>query len=122
MFRFILTFVFLVSSITLNAQTIDPPEQVPVPPAVNMYLAINGNCRPADYGFNAAKTLKQAPLFYGNLLVNMGPHPSQSQPVWTQLWAFVNQDTGQFSIFALMPDGMMCLLGSGSEFQPYTGD
>ena len=52
----------------------------------------------------------------------MGPHPTQSQPVWTQLWSFVNQDTGQFSIFALMPDGMMCLLGSGSEFQPYTGD
>lgn len=121
MFRFILTFVFLASSLTLNAQTIDPPEQ-PLAPQINMYLAINGNCRPSDFGFGAAKTLKQDPLFYGNLLINMGPHPSQSVPVWTTLWSFVNQDTGQFSIFAVMPDGMMCLIGSGSEFTPYSGE
>ena len=53
MFRFILTFVFLASSLTLNAQTIDPPAQ-PLAPQINMYLAINGNCRPSDFGFNAA--------------------------------------------------------------------
>ena len=121
MFRFILTFVFLASSLTLNAQTIDPPAQ-PLAPQINMYLAINGNCRPSDFGFGAAKTLKQDPLFYGKLLINMGPHPSQSVPVWTTLWSFVNQDTGQFSIFAVMPDGMMCLIGSGSEFTPYSGE
>ena len=119
MFRFILTCVFIASSITLNAQTIDPPQ--PVPPAVNMFLAIHGNCKPAEYGFNAAKALKQAPLFFGNFLVNMGPDPTQSQPIWTQLWTFVNQDNGQFSMFALMPDGIMCMLGSGSEFTPYSG-
>ena len=28
---------------------------------------------------------------------------------------------GQFSIFVRMPDGMMCLLGSGGKFAPYTG-
>ena len=94
----------------------------PIPgPQVNMYLAVNGYCKPENFGFNAARELKQEPLFYGQFLINMGPHPSQSQPVWTQLWSMVNQDTGQFSIFVRMPDGMMCLLGSGGNFAPYTG-
>ena len=120
MFRFILTFVFLASSLTLNAQTIDPPEQ-PLAPQINMYLAINGNCRPSEFGFGAAKTLKQDPLFYGNLLINMGPHPSQSVPVWTTLWSFVNQDTGTFSAVVLFNDLTACLLFPGSKFLPYTG-
>ena len=98
-----------------------PMPGLPPGPEINMYLSVNGYCKPENFGFNAARELKQEPLFYGQFLINMGPHPSQSQPVWTQLWAMVNQDTGQFSIFARMPDGMMCLLGSGGEFTPYTG-
>ena len=118
------TIVLLVTALwtTMALGQDKPPNQFPPPgPQINMYLAINGYCKPEDFGWSAAKELKQEPLFYGRFLVNMGPHPSQSQAVWTQLWAMVNQDTGQFSIFARMPDGMMCLLGSGGEFTPYTG-
>ena len=118
------TIVLLVTALwtTMALGQDKPPNQFPPPgPQINMYLAINGYCKPEDFGWSAAKELKQEPLFYGQLLVNMGPHPTQSQAVWTQLWAMVNQDTGQFSIFARMPDGMMCLLGSGGEFPPYTG-
>ena len=118
------TIVLLVTALwtTMALGQDKPPNQFPPPgPQINMYLAINGYCKPEDFGWSAAKELKQEPLFYGQLLVNMGPHPTQSQAVWTQLWAMVNQDTGQFSIFARMPDGMMCLLGSGGEFTPYTG-
>ena len=109
---------------TLWSATAKAEEQPPFPipgPQVNMYLAVNGYCKPENFGFNAARELKQEPLFYGQFLINMGPHPSQSQPVWTQLWSMVNQDTGQFSIFVRIPDGMMCLLGSGGNFAPYTG-
>ena len=118
------TIVLLVTALwtTMALGQDKPPNQFPPPgPQINMYLAINGYCKPEDFGWSAAKELKQEPLFYGRFLVNMGPHPSQSQAVWTQLWAMVNQDTGQFSMFARMPDGMMCLLGSGGEFTPYTG-
>ena len=118
------TIVLLVTALwtTMALGQDKPPNQFPPPgPQINMYLAINGYCKPEDFGWSDAKELKQEPLFYGRFLVNMGPHPSQSQAVWTQLWAMVNQDTGQFSIFARMPDGMMCLLGSGGEFTPYTG-
>lgn len=118
------TIVLLVTALwtTMALGQDKPPNQFPPPgPQINMYLAINGYCKPEDFGWSAAKELKQEPLFYGQLLVNMGPHPTQSQAVWTQLWAMVNQDTGQFSMFARMPDGMMCLLGSGNSFTPYTG-
>tara|TARA_B100000965_G_scaffold39904_1_gene29379 strand:- start:2210 stop:2599 length:390 start_codon:yes stop_codon:yes gene_type:complete len=118
------TIVLLVTALwtTIALGQDKPPNQFPPPgPQINMYLAINGYCKTENFGWSAAKELKQEPLFYGRFLVNMGPHPSQSQAVWTQLWAMVNQDTGQFSIFARMPDGMMCLLGSGGEFTPYTG-
>ena len=107
------------TSVTFAEESL--PEPTLPPPQVNMYLAINGYCKPEEFGWPAAAALKQEPLFYGQLLVNMGPHPTQSQPVWVQLWSMVNQDTGHFSMFARMPDGMMCLLGSGNSFTPYTG-
>ena len=42
-------------------------------------------------------------------------------PVFSVLAVLVNQDTGTFSISITFDDGVSCLLTSGTDFTPYSG-
>ena len=123
-----LTIIALVISLWATISYAEKPSQeIPIPPPrppeleEKIFLAINGFCKSSEFGWGAIKTLKQEPLFFGNILVNMGPRPEISQPLWVQMWVVVDQDKGNWSIFARLPDDMMCLVGAGNSFTPYTG-
>ena len=76
-----MTIIVLLATLWSSFTLAEEQPKFPIPgPQVNMYLAINGYCKSEEFGWSAAKELKQEPLFYGQFLINMGPHPSQSRP------------------------------------------
>ena len=49
--------------------------------------------------------------------VQFGPDNSKYQ---SSMMYFVNQDTGTWSLLALYPDNIACIIAAGTKFSPYS--
>jgi len=85
-------------------------------------LDITAPCNTAAYVFNLMEEHKEQPFFTGTGTVQGSKHNNalgDLYPGGLQVWANLDEQT--YSITIMFPDGMICLLSSGTNFKPYSG-
>lgn len=74
-------------------------------------------CDIAEKMFKTIKKYDEKPLFTS--LGVQFDSTRQASPVRSDMIFFVNQDTGTWSLLSVYTDGMVCMITSGRDFEPY---
>ena len=86
-------------------------------------LDLTAPCNTMAYVFDLMDKHDEEPFFTGTGTVQGSQHNghlNQLYPGGLQVWA--NLDKQTYSITIMFPDGMICLLTSGQNFQTYSGE
>mgnify|MGYP001587614012 CR=1 FL=1 len=111
MFKFVLVFVSVIFCSTLvSAQQQDTAKS---------FFTMQP-CDLAEKIFKTIKKYDEKPLFTGRGI--QFDTNQQGTPIRSDTVFFVNQDTGTWSLLSVYTDGMVCMIASGKEFEPYTGE
>lgn len=111
---------FLFLSTMAFAQEGSPPiqEQQPTPPPAppNVFFQSLQYCgMVGDVMRGVVLPAEQKPLFKGN---GMQVELREQKQYFSEMAFFVNQDTGTWTLAALYPGDLVCIIATGVEFEP----
>ena len=105
------------------AQPIEPKADKPIPKTVDPQtkqspaVILRQPCDRAEKMFETIKRYEELMLFTGEGLT----FGVQNQVYNGQMFFFVNQETGSWTMLQVYKDGMACMIFNGKKFEPFTG-